>query len=229
MPVGTNGRWYDDPTDQVAADLGPTYIAAAGTTNYAFSSEDFDTILGTLQTHEFLLTALTGADNDMVIIARAGGVSALTIALVDPSANDASLSVSKTDDDIVVSLATDDEGAITSTASQVVAALNSDADSAPHVYAQVAPSNSGAGVVTALAETGLGAWTGTSPTLDVSLETTSDGTNYFAAGTAFAQKTTAAADESRAFSGLGTGCRWKAVAGGTTPGLVFSINARGKE
>ena len=230
MPVGSNGRWYNDPVEQVAADLGPTYVAAAGTTTYAFKTEGYDTIRATLQTHEFLATAMTGANNDIVVMSRQSGTSpSWTLTLADPAANNASLSVSKSGNNITVNLATNGSGTITSTASQVVAALNSDDDSAPYVYAIVKTGDTGEGVVTALAQTALTSWTGTTPTLDVSLETSVDGTNFNSVGTAFGQKTNASADEGRAFSGLGADSRWKAVVGGTTPAVVFSINAQGNE
>ena len=234
MPVGTGGKWYEDPQAAVAADLGFTLIEAAGTTTYSFDSEDYDTLLGILKGHEFYKTVLTGTNNDFVVTSRASGTSPLTIALVDPAANSASLSVSKATNAISVSLATGSGGAITSTASQVVSALNSDADSAPHVFAQLAAGNDGSGVVTALAAQGLADWTGTTPTLDVTLETQVDDTNWYLVGTAFAQKNGAGtpgttAEQGRAFSGLGVRCRWKAVAGGTTPGIVFSIDVSGKK
>jgi Zinc carboxypeptidase/Chitobiase/beta-hexosaminidase C-terminal domain len=54
------------------------------------------------------------------------GGNSLTAQLVDPGAADAPLGVSVTGNDIRVSLATDSAGAITSTAAQVVAALNAD-------------------------------------------------------------------------------------------------------
>lgn len=233
MPVGTNGQWYDDPQAAVAADLSYTYVNAADTTTYAFDSEDFDTLLAVLNTHEFYASALAGADNDMLFIARASGASDLTIALVDPSANDASLSVSRSGSppwDIVVSLATDDQGAITSTAQEVVDAINSDQDSAPYMHAALAPGNDGTGVVTALAEQALADWTGTSPNVTVSLETSVDGTNWYAVGTAFTAKTGVGDDEGRAFAGLGQSCRWKAVMTGSGGlGAVFSVDASGKK
>jgi hypothetical protein len=181
-------------------------------------------------THEFLATSLTGANNDIVVMSRASGTSpSWTLTLVDPAANDASLSVTKSGNNITANLATGAGGAITTTASQLVAALNSDDDSAPYVYAIVKTGDTGAGVVTALAQTALSSWTGTTPTLDVSLETSVDGTNWNTSGTAFGQKTNASADEGRAFSGLGPNGRWKAVVGGTTPGVVFSISAKGDD
>ena len=68
---------------------------------------------------------------------------------------------------------------------------------------------------------------GTTPTLDVSLETTTDGTNWYTVG-AIAQKT-GVSNEERAFSSnLGIQCRWKFTIGGTTPSFTASITARAR-
>ena len=230
MPVGTSGRWYNDPIEQVAADLGPQYLAAAATTYFTFATEGLDTIRATLMTHEFLATSLTGTNNDIVVMSRASGTApSWTLTLVDPAANNASLGITKSGNNITANLATGAGGAITTTASQLVAALNSDDDSAPYVYAIVKTGDTGASAVTAMAQAPLTSWTGTTPTLDVSLETSVDGTNFNSVGTAFGQKTNASADEARAFSGLGATARWKAVVGGTTPAVVFSIAAQGND
>lgn len=233
MPVGTNGQWYDDPQEAVAADLSYTYLNAAGTTTYAFDSEDFDTLLALLNTHEFYVSSLAGADNDILFVARASGASDLTITLVDPSANNAELSVSRSGSppwDIVVSLETGPAGAIVSTAQDVIDAIIADQDSAPYMHAELAPGNDGSGVVTALAKQNLADWTGTSPNVTVSLETSVDGSNWYAVGTAFTAKTGVGADEGRAYAGLGVSCRWKAVMTGSGGlGAVFSIDASGKK
>lgn len=62
---------------------------------------------------------------------------------------------------------------------------------------------------------------GTNPTLDVTLETTVDGTNWYTAGS-FTQKT-ATGSEAKAFGALGPQCRWKWTIGGTTPSFTFTI------
>jgi hypothetical protein len=65
--------------------------------------------------------------------------------------------------------------------------------------------------------------TGTNPTLDVVLETTADGTNYYTAGT-FTQQTTTNAGLARVVGDLGDLSRWKWTIGGTdTPTFTFSI------
>lgn len=74
-----------------------------------------------------------------------------------------------------------------------------------------------------LAKLVVSAASGTLPTLDVTLETTVDGTNFYTVGT-FAQKT-AAGSEGKAFSPLGTQARWQYAISGTLPSLTFEIDA----
>lgn len=62
---------------------------------------------------------------------------------------------------------------------------------------------------------------GTTPTLDLTLETTVDGTHWYSVA-AFAQKTGAGSD-ARAFGPLGDQARWKWTIGGTTPSFTFSV------
>lgn len=100
----------------------------------------------------------TGDNNDIAITADADGPggNAYSVELLDPSANDAALSVSTTDNlKFSVSLATGEAGAITSTAAQVVAALNAYAPFAALMTAANAAGNNGSGVVTAIAEADL--------------------------------------------------------------------------
>jgi len=104
-----------------------------------------------------LSTSMAGANNDIVLTAVSSGVSGneITLALIDPSENDAALSIEVTDTDIVVSLATGEAGAITTTATQLLAALAADDDAAALVSGALKGSDTGAGVVTALAESAL--------------------------------------------------------------------------
>lgn len=63
---------------------------------------------------------------------------------------------------------------------------------------------------------------GTNPTLDVILQTTADGTNYYTAGS-FTQKTTTGT-EAKVFTGLGSSSRWRWTIGGTdTPTFTFAV------
>jgi len=104
-----------------------------------------------------LTTALTGTHNDLVFTARTAGTDGddITIAYIDPEDNDQALSVEVTDTDIVVNLATDDEGTITTTANQLRQAIIESAAASALVSCAFASSNNGTGVVTALAETAL--------------------------------------------------------------------------
>lgn len=62
------------------------------------------------------------------------------------------------------------------------------------------------------------------PTLDVKLETTADGTNYYTVGT-FTQKTGITAPDSKVFAPLGTLSRWAWTIAGGTPSVTFYITA----
>lgn len=64
---------------------------------------------------------------------------------------------------------------------------------------------------------------GTTPTLDLTLETTADGTNYYTAGT-FPQQT-GTATVARVVGDLGVTSRWKWTIGGTTPSFTFSVTS----
>jgi hypothetical protein len=63
---------------------------------------------------------------------------------------------------------------------------------------------------------------GTTPTLDVTLETSIDGGATWDTVAAFAQKTAAGSD-GHVFGPLGDQCRWKWTIGGTTPSFTFAI------
>lgn len=105
----------------------------------------------------FLSVNPTGDDNALLFTAKTAGVAGddITVEYVDPSANDAVLSVSVTGTDIVVSLATDAEGVITSTAADILAEVEATeaADALVAVTVDTSDSGSaddGSGVVTAL-------------------------------------------------------------------------------
>lgn len=66
---------------------------------------------------------------------------------------------------------------------------------------------------------------GTNPTLDVILQTTTDGTTYYTVG-AFTQKTAITAAEAKTFGPLGDTSRWRWTIGGTdTPTFTFAITS----
>lgn len=83
------------------------------------------------------------------------GGNDIKVALVDPGAANAPLSVSVTGADITVSLATGASGAVTSTAAQVVAAINASPAASALVVAYTYRGSTGAGVVAPAAATAL--------------------------------------------------------------------------
>ena len=99
-----------------------------------------------------LVTAMAGANNDLAIIAVALNSELPSLKLTDPGGNDQTLSVSVAGNDIDVSLATGPAGAITSTSTLVVAAINAKAEAASLVTAAVDGAD-GSGIVTAMAKT----------------------------------------------------------------------------
>ncbi len=103
-------------------------------------------------------TATVGAGAAAIAItaARAGAPgNAVSVALVDPGANDAALAVAVAGQAITVSLATSNAGAVTSTAAEVVDAINGSADAAALATAGLAPDGAPATVVAAVAATHL--------------------------------------------------------------------------
>jgi uncharacterized protein len=79
----------------------------------------------------------------------------ITVALVDPAGNDQALAVTLSGTAIRVSLATGAGGAISSTATAVIAAVNAHGAASALITAANAPTSSGAGLVTAVAATAL--------------------------------------------------------------------------
>lgn len=66
---------------------------------------------------------------------------------------------------------------------------------------------------------------GTSPTLDLTLETTVDGTNYYTAGT-YPQQGATTTGVAREFAPLGNTSRWKWTIGGSAgQSLTFALTA----
>jgi hypothetical protein len=124
----------------------------------AFNAEElFDAIGRQYGVQASLTTALTGANNDLTFTSRGRGNirNLITVAYVDPAANNAALAVSTVGNAISVSLATGGGGAITSTAAQVRDAVNADSAASALVFAANAAANDGTGVVTAMAATAL--------------------------------------------------------------------------
>lgn len=68
---------------------------------------------------------------------------------------------------------------------------------------------------------------GTTPTLDVKLQTkTANGAYYDVAS--FPQVTTTVGTTGKVFTGLGDTCRWVWTIAGTTPSYTFRIDAKGE-
>lgn len=107
-----------------------------------------------------LTTSLTGSNNDIVFTARPKfwGTKGndLTVEYRDPGANDASLSISVAEGKhIVVSLATDSNGDITSTGDLIKAAIAAHTEANSMVSTADAGGNDGSGVVTEMAQSAL--------------------------------------------------------------------------
>lgn len=101
---------------------------------------------------------VVASDNAFKVTALEPGTAGndITVTLVDPPGNDATLDVTVVGTAITVSLATDGASAITSQADQVVDAINADTDAKALVSASAAVGDSnGDGVVTAFAATAL--------------------------------------------------------------------------
>lgn len=110
-----------------------------------------------------LSTALAGDNNDLDFTAVAAGVEGndIEIEYEDPAAADAVLAVTVTGTLIKVSLATDGDELITTTASEIITAIEADAEAAALVTVALKGADTGAGVVTALASTALATGAGT--------------------------------------------------------------------
>lgn len=96
-----------------------------------------------------LTTGRVGANTAITYIAAAAGSAGnqITIETVDPGAADEDLAVSVAGNAITISLATDAQGDTTSTASDVVTAVNADQDASVLVSAASATGSDGSGVV----------------------------------------------------------------------------------
>lgn len=65
---------------------------------------------------------------------------------------------------------------------------------------------------------------GTSPTLDLTLETTADGGTTWYTAASFPQQTgTTATPVARVCGPVGSKCRWKWTIGGTSPSFTFTV------
>jgi len=206
MSKNEHGRWYRGWERCERASLPVTYVSADAT--FPFDPQDAEVILADVRMHEFLETALTGANNDLVWIARQPDTSAVTVAYVDPALASQALSIEVTGDDIVVNLATNGALAITSTAAQIMALANATKEVTDLVTVQLAPGSTGVGVVIALAATGLGVPQGTTPTLDITLDGSPDDSVWTAMATFTQKAATIVASEKKHAAGFPPYCRW---------------------
>lgn len=221
-----NGQFYAEPILLEGGQLSPTLKAATATLS-AFDTGGIESIVATLNIHEHKTTALTGTHNDLTFIARTPGTTpTITVTYVDPSANNATLSVGVVSQAITVNLATGSGGAITSTAAQIKAAIEASVAASALVVVELAASNDGTGVVTAMSAQTLAGPVGTSPTMDVKLTSSIDGTNFF--DVASFTQATAAGVQGKAFSPLGDDSKWVLTIGGTdSPAFAMSIVTQG--
>jgi hypothetical protein len=146
---GSVARVTNGPTLVDCTLLGDAYLRRFPTI------KDFTMTLDTfvMKTVASYTTSLTGSNNDIIFEHVAGGTAgnSYTIVLVDPAAASQSLTVSVTGTAVTVSLATNGAKAITSTAAQVITAINNSADCRfINFAARNAAGNDGTGVVTAM-------------------------------------------------------------------------------
>ena len=92
----------------------------------------------------------TAPTQTVVLTSRAWGHEGgndITAEFVNPGVANAPLTVTMTGNDLLVSLGTDATGAVSSTAAQMVAAINASAAARPLVFAATYRGNAGAGIV----------------------------------------------------------------------------------
>lgn len=120
-------------------------------------------------------TGVVASNNALTYTARDAGSSGngISIQLKDPAGNSQSLSVTVNGNDIVVNLATDSEGEITSTASLVKSAIEGSAGANSLVSVAHTGASTGAGVVAAVAATNLTGGRDAGPGVMVGIATTS--------------------------------------------------------
>lgn len=117
-----------------------------------------NTVMGRVsETRATKTTGVVGNNNAILWSANLRGTAGntVTVALVDPSANNAALSVSVSGTAITVHLATGGTGSITSTAAQVIAAIAASAAASALVDVANASTSTGAAAVVAAAAAAL--------------------------------------------------------------------------
>lgn len=126
-------------------------------------------------------TGLVGENNAIRWTAREGGEGGndLSVEIIDPAGNNVALSVDVDGDKIVVTGATDGASALTSTAAQVIAAVQEHDTASQLVTVANDGASTGAGVVKAVAETNLAGGEDASAAAAVGLALTSGEANDF--------------------------------------------------
>jgi len=160
-------RWLPDTVETVYQIYPATYndtiyyfTADDGRIKYCQEGDTSWTICGSANTQASLTTALTGTNNDLKFTAYDSKTwygtlgNAITIAYVNAGASKP-LAITVSGSAISVQLATNGSSVITSTANDILAAINADATTSKMVVATLAAGNTGAGVVTALTATHL--------------------------------------------------------------------------
>lgn len=161
------GNVTGDLTGNVTGDLTGDVTAALVTTDVLNLGNDVIQLAGNGAPDDgvkaTLETALVGANNDLVFTAVVAGVEGndIEIEYADPVGPDAVLSVVVAGTLIRVWLATDGASAITTTASQIITAIEGSPEADALVTVALAGADTGAGVVTALASTPLATGAGT--------------------------------------------------------------------
>lgn len=113
-------------------------------------------------------TGVVGDNNALTWTAKDLGFAGngISVALVDPAGNNQAIAVNVADNNISVSLATDGAGAITSTAANIITAIEANAAANALVSVANTGASTGAGVVAAVAATNLaGGKDGEAPTV----------------------------------------------------------------
>lgn len=129
--------------------------AAAGDALYIAEADN--SLLSAAEVAAILPTLVTGTvgANNAIRWTQQRGDDAVRITLVDPGAASQALSVDTDGDDIIVSLATSAGSALTSTATQVIAAIREHDVASQLVTVANSGASSGAGVVAAVPQTAL--------------------------------------------------------------------------
>lgn len=152
-------NWVDIPNATAAVSAGESEIISLASMSYRWVRAVWTStaVAAELEVQDLTYTAV-----------QAGVFgNSITITYLDPGGNDEALDVSVVGTDIVVSLATGGAGAITSTANDILAAIEASAEASELVT--VAVTGTGTDVQTAAAEAPLADGTGGSTTINVNM------------------------------------------------------------